>query len=108
MSEIDNTCFRCGGKGVIESAPMSCGVRCWDECPVCGDKAEISRLQSRIEELERALKPFAELGGAWASIPTALPLFIRDEYETIIQGGLTVRAFIDARSALEASNKGGK
>lgn len=47
-------CFRCGGTGVIEATPMSCGVRCVDECPVCGAAAEIERLQARVREVEAA------------------------------------------------------
>ena len=63
--------------------------------------AEISRLQSRIEELERALKPFAGEAGLY-DYDTAREVHYCNESTIPVELG----DLRQARSVLEASNKG--
>lgn len=68
---------------------------------------EISRLQSRVEELERALKPFAV---AAKRVGDGLP----DNYDVLIDDCVGATVSIEmgdlrkARTTLEASDRGGK
>ena len=100
MSETRDVCNRCGGTGAFLAAPLPIsGIRLWEPCPTCSEEGEISRLQSRIEELERALKPFARIGEQCGNL---IPDNATPKLSVITYGDLR-----QARSVLDAHKEGG-